>query len=250
MAADYEAIVLRYLLKHGQRLERDAFLGEFPRPKRRGLEIAIASLERRMFVKTARVQGKDLVHLPDERVGDAMRRSSGLGIISDPRCPPIEELIPDQYATPFHIAQGDKPVNDHTSTYAFCRKKKKSAEVSCFVISWQNSVRKILLGDIAVEKSMIAKFLDTIDEKFGRSYFTREQIKTRFPRELVGNNQPTKAAIEYLCHEKYIVRHDATKHPVQFERTGKRRPVMSLAKKDEPAPEYVARDAAAYACYQ
>lgn len=227
MNKTYEATVLGNLLKRGRRLERASFIEGFPEQNRRAVQAAIGRLSRLGFVKSRVVGGKDCIELQPDRATDAMRWASTCGF-SDPSYVSAVEVIPKGYTKPFHIADGEHMVNGHVSKYAFCHNERNRRDVSCFIINSQNSVRRIPLGDICDPNSLIAKFLAAIDRHFGTRRFTREEIKRRFPRELTGNNQNTKAAVEYLCHNAYLVRSDYRRGPSRFERTGKQRPIASL----------------------
>lgn len=146
---------------------------------------------------------------------------------------PIEELIPKGYTVPFYTSKGEHPVHDHVSVYAYCNSVKNASDVSCFVIDSRNRVRRIHLGVLADSSSLVARFLDKIDAEFGRRRFTKEDIKS-FGHKMVGNNQPTKAVVEYLCHKNFLVKSEYSKGPAKFERTGKARPVSTL---DAAAPD-------------
>lgn len=73
---------------------------------------------------------------------------------------------------------------------------------------------------------MISKFLKEIDIRFP-TRFTKEDLKRNLSKEIVGNNQPTKAATELLCIEKYLLRID-TMDGSEFKRTGKPHMIDSL----------------------
>lgn len=222
-----EAMVLGNLLKRGHRLERASFVKEFPERGRRDMEAAIERLARLGFVKRRVVGGKDYVELQPDRVTDAMRWASMLGL-GDSSYKSVEESIPKGFGKPFHVASGEHMVNGHVSRYAFCHSVRNRRDVTCFIINAQNKPRPVHLGDIGDPNSLIAKFLAAIDQHFGDRRFTREAVKRSFPSELTGNNQPTKAAIEYLIHNAYLIRSDYSRGPSMFERTPKRRPVASL----------------------
>lgn len=222
-----EARVLSNLLKRGHRLERASFIKEFPERGRRDMEVAIERLARLGFVRSRVVGGKNCIELRPDRITDAMRWASPLGL-GDSTYMSVEESIPKGYAKPFHVASGEHMVNGHVSRYAFCHSERNRHDVTCFVINAQNSARPIHLGDISDPNSFIAKFLAAIDQHFGDGRFTREAVKRSFPSELTGNNQPTKAAIEYLLHNAYLIRSDYSRGPSRFERTLKQRSVASL----------------------
>lgn len=228
MDRTHEARILSNLLKRGHRLERASFVREFPERGRRDTEAAIGRLARLGFVRRLVVDGRDWFELHPDRVADAMRWASAFGL-SDPSYMAAEEAIPRGYSRPFHVASGEHMVNGHVSRYAFCHSARNKRDVTCFVINAQNIAKPIHLGDVCEPGSFIAKFLAEVDRRFGSRRFTREEVKRSFPGELRGNNQPTKAAIEYLLHNAYLVRSDHSRGPSRFERTPKPRPTASLS---------------------
>lgn len=229
MERTHEARILSNLLKHGHRLECTPFVEGFPQRSRRDIQAAIKRLARLGFVKSRVLGGREYIVLRPDRVQDAMRWASASSS-GDPLYVPEEEVIPRDYAQPFHVARGEHMVNGAVSRYAFCHHNRNRYDVTCFVINAKNSATAIRLGNLDDPNSLIARFLAEIDQHFGTRRFTKEEIKRSFPRELVGNNQPTKAAIEYLCYNDYLLRSDYLKRPSMFERTWKKRPVMSLDK--------------------
>ena len=241
--------VLSNLLRRGGRLARNSFVSEFPAKRQHVIQAAIKSLIRRGFVESVYREGTEYVELLPGRDKDAMRLASMRGL-SDPSYAPIEDMIPRSHAAPYHIARGEHEARGHLSTYALCRNIRDKDDVSCFVIDARGRRRRIHLGDIADSGSLIAQILDKIDDAFGGRRFTREEIKGRLPSKLTGNNQPTKAAIEYLCRANYLIRSDYAKGPSKFERTGKKRPVMSLDKAVAPASLSPREQTISYPCYQ
>ena len=231
MDRSHEALILSNLLKRSRRLARDSFVSEFPAERQHAIQAAIKNLVRRGLVECVYREGVEYMELPESRAKDAMRLASTLGL-SNPSCVPIEEMIPRSHAAPFHIARGEHEARGHLSTYAFCRSVRDEYDVTCYVIDAQGRGRAIRLGNPADSRSFIARFLDKLDAAFGGRRFTREEIKDRLPPKLTGNNQPTKAAVEYLCYDGYLVRSNPPKGPSRFQRTWKKRPVMSLVKSD------------------
>lgn len=223
-----EAEVFSRMLKRGL-LARDSLAGEFPAKRRQAIQGAIESLIRRGFVDRASRGGTEYVELPAGRAEDAMNLAKTLrwGNASHAR---IVELIPRSHMAPFHIAYGEHKAHGNLSAYALCRRVRDRDDVSCYVIDTQGRRRSVRLGSLADSNSLAARFLDGIDDAFGDQRFTREEIKDSLPHKLTGNNQPTKAAIEYLCHTGYLIRSDYAKGPSKFERTEKQRPATSSNK--------------------
>ena len=229
MDRTHEARVLSNLLRRGRRLARDSFVSEFPADRQHAIRVAIENLARRGFVESVYREGTEYMELPECRIKDAMRLVSTLGL-NDPACVPIEEMIPRSHAAPFHISHGEHEARGHISTYALCRNVRDKYDVSCFVIDARGRRRRIHLGNLADSRSLAAKFLDGIDSAFGGRPFTREEIKGNLPSKITGNNQPTKAAVEYLRHDGYLVRLNPCRGLSRFQRTCKKRPIMSLTK--------------------
>lgn len=222
-----EKIVLQNLLKRGYALEQRSFLNEFPNDKRNDVLSAISSLQVLGFVMQDFSQNGIIITLPTSKIQEALREVSSI-YLPDPSQIPIEELIPKKYSAPFHISEGEHLVNGSVSKYVFVSSKKDEYNVTCLVINSSGSVRSIHLGDIHDPLSLISLFLKEIDSLYPKSLFTKEDLKRNLPKELVGNNQPTKAATEYLCYEKYLVKHEYIDEAIKFERTGKIHPYETL----------------------
>ena len=102
-------------------------------------------------------------------------------------------------------------------------------DITCFVINQKEDIHPIHLGSIYDPKSKISQFLKEIDSRYPHSLFTREDLKINLPKKLIQNNQPTKAAVEYLCHSKFLIRNDyVTSRWSKFERTGKKHPITLI----------------------
>lgn len=162
----------------------------------------------------------------------------------------IVKMLPKPYAAPFHVASGEHEARGHLSTYVFCYSVQDKHDVSCFVIDAKGRKRRLHLGNLADSGSIIAQFLDGIDSAFGDRRFTKEEIKGRLSPKLTGNNQPTKAAVEYLCHAKYLIRSDYAKGPSKFERTKKRRPAMQPDKGEARGSTSPRKQTSKYPFYQ
>ena len=124
---------------------------------------------------------------------------------------------------------GEKKIHGKVSRYVFCHTYTDSYDVTCFVINYKGDIHPIHLGSVFDPTSKISTFLKEIDTKFKNVLFTREDLKTNLPRRLIQNNQPTKAAVEYLCHENFLIRYDyISSRWSKFERTGKVHPITLI----------------------
>lgn len=235
------------LLKRGDLLAR-SLVGEFPAKRQQTIQDAIESLIRRGFVDSVRREGAEYIRLPDRRAEDARNLAKAMrwGDASHAR---IVGLIPKSHAAPFHIAYGEYRARGNLSAYVLCYRVRDKHDVTCYVIDAQGRRTSIHLGDLADGESRVAQFLGEIDAAFGDRRFTREEIKGKLPHKLTGNNQPTKAAVVYLCHTGYLIRSDYAKGPSKFERTGKRRPVASSGKDERPSDENTRAQTAHYPFY-
>ena len=189
---------------------------------------AIARLESELLV-TRDYSGESItIILPQNKISEALNIVS-LIKFDDNAYSPIEELIPKKYNAPFLIKEGEKRIHGNVSKYAFCHTYKDPYDVTCFVINHQGSRHPIHLGSVFDPSSKISAFLKEIDARFRNVLFTREDLKTNLPKKLTQNNQPTKAAVEYLCHKKFLIRHDYDSSKwSKFERTGKAHPITSI----------------------
>ena len=218
----YEARILSDLLKRNHRLSAAGYVGEFPGNERQAVRTAIDSIVQRGFARRRRIGGQEHIELVKDMAGDAKKLANTIGT-GDATSASIDKLIPRGYTAPFHTTMGEHRVRGHVSTYAFCYSSENAGDVSCFVVGSQDRVQRIHLGVLADPRSLAARFLGKIDEVFGSRRFAKEEVKG-FGPELVGNNQPTKAAIDYLCHEGFLIKSEYDKGPARFERTGKPRP--------------------------
>ena len=219
-----EVDVFARLLKRGLLMARDSLAGEFPAGRRHAVQAAIDSLIWRGFVdRVRREEEVEYIELPARRAEDAKNLARTLGWNDDSQAR-IVGLVPRSHAAPYHIAYGEHKAHGNLSAYALCRRVRDRDDVTCYVIDTQGRRRSIRLGNLADGGSLAARFLDGIDAAFGSRRFTREEIKGRLPHKLTGNNQPTKAAVEYLSHAGYLIRSEYAKGPAKFERTEKRRP--------------------------
>ena len=223
----YEQIVLENLLKSGYALCQRSFLNTFTSRDRLRVLGAIGSLESKLLVvRDYSVRGI-VIALPTNKIKEAMGLVS-LIKFDDQSCTSIDELIPKKYAPSFLVANGEKKIHGHVSKYVFCHSRKNSHDVTCFVINHKGNVHSIHLGSVLDPASMISEFLKEIDTQFKSKQFTKENLKTSLPKKLIQNNQPTKAAVEYLCHENFLIRYNLLNDWSKFQRTGKPHPVTPL----------------------
>lgn len=236
------------LLKLGRLLARDSLVGEFPAKRQQAIQAAIDSLIQRKYLERVRRGKAEYIKLPAGRAEDAKSLAKRLGW-SDTSHVRIVELIPRTHEAPYHISFGEHESRGHLSAYALCRRMRDECDVTCYVIDVQGRRSSIRLGNPADSKSRVAQFLDRIDAAFGNRRFTRKEIKDKLPHKLTGNNQPTKAAVEYLCNAKYLRRSDYEKGSSMFERTEKRRPGTSPSK-DKRSSESSREETSKYSFYQ
>lgn len=215
----YEARILSDLLRRGGRLNEARYVSEFPKSERPAVRAAIDNLVKKGLVRTRLAGGQGIIEIVKGMEGDAKRIANTIGAVGAAD-ESILGLIPGGYAEPFHISKGGHRVRGHVSTYVYCRSIEDDNDVSCFVVGSQDRVSRIHLGSLADSSSLVSRFLDKIDEAFGTRRFTKEEMKS-FGPDLVGNNQPTKAVVDYLCHEDFLVKSEYEKGPPKFERTDK-----------------------------
>ena len=222
----YEMVILKNLLKSGYALDQKEFLDTISSRDRPHILKAIKRLEAKLLV----VQGcydQNVIMLPRAKIKEALRTVSPFGS-ADHSQTPMEELIPKKYSAPFLIKEGEKKIHGKVSRYAFCRSLKDKHNVTCFVVNHKGTIRAIQLGSVFNPASMISEFLKEIDEKFTTKFFIREDLKMSLSRKLIQNNQPTKAVIEYLCYEKFLIRYDNFNGRSKFQRTGKPHPITPI----------------------
>ena len=223
----HERIVLENLLKSGYALRQRDFLSTFTSRDRPRVLDAIKELESKLLVvRDYSVRGV-VIALPSNKIKEAVGLVS-LIKFDDQSCTSIDELVPKKYGPPFLVAKGEKKIQGHVSKYIFCHSRKNSHDVMCFVINHRGNMHSIHLGSIYDPASMISGFLKEIDTQFKNRQFTKENLKLNLPKKLIQNNQPTKAAIEYLCHKNFLIRQDPPNGWSKFQRTGKLHPITPL----------------------
>ena len=224
----YANLTLEKLLKSNYALNQRTFLDTFTSRDRNYVIDAISRLESDLMITRDYSEDGITIILPNNKKDEALRLVSAIKI-DDILYSPLEELIPKKYSSPFLIKKGEKKIHGQVSTYVFCNTYKDPYDVTCFVINAkQDNVYPIHLGSIFNPISKISLFLKEIDSKFSNVLFTREDLKTRLSKKLIQNNQPTKAVVEYLCHEKFLIRLDYNKTWSKFQRTGKPHPITTI----------------------
>ena len=223
----FEKLILENLLKRGGALEQRSFLNEFPDKHRNDALAAISSLQSLGFIMQDYSDDSIIITLVETRKEDALKEVSEI-YLKDASQIPIEQHLPKHVTKPFHISKGEHLVNNAVSNYVFCSSKKDEEDAFCFIINASGVKRGMHLGNIHDSRSLASKFLSEIDLKFKNVLFTKEDLKRNLPKDLVGNNQPTKAVSEYLCYEKYLIRHNYADGTSKFERTGKPHLIDSL----------------------
>lgn len=224
----FQKLLLQNLLKApGNALNQREFLDTFPERDRNSVIEAISKLQVDGFVMQDYSDGGITITLPASKINDAMR-SITLIKFEDDSYLPVEEMIPKKYSSPFLLKEGEKLIHGKVSTYAFCYNKKDPHDITCFIVNSKGSVHSIHLGSVYDPSSKISMFLKEIDKRYKNVLFTREDLKNNLPKKLIQNNQPTKAAIEYLCYEKFLIRFDYVNDWSKFGRTGKPHPVTTI----------------------
>lgn len=223
-----EKILIRILLKYGYAMKKKKFLGSLP-DKFSLVDAlkAIVNLETLGFIVEHTTENGKIISIPNSRITDAKRQVSALHF-TDSSQTPIEVLVSKKFSKPFYYTKGEHDCYQGVSQYVLCSSKKDKDDISCFVVNTQGKLRRIHLGNIHDPDSMITEALKLIDSNYRDVLFTREMLKNIFPNKIRGNNQNTKAIVEYLCHAKFLVRHDYHSGPSKFERTGKVLPIETL----------------------
>lgn len=188
---------------------------------------AIVNLEVLGYIIEHNTENGKIITLPNSRITDAKRQVSVIKI-DDPTQIPIEELISKKFSKPFYYSKGEHECYQGVSQYVLCSSKKNKDDISCFIVNKQGKIRRIHLGSTHDPDSIIAKAIQLIDSNYKDVPFTREMLKNIFPKEIRGNNQNTKAIVEYLCYAKFLVRYDYHSATTKFERTGKVLPIGTL----------------------
>lgn len=120
---------------------------------------------------------------------------------------PIEESISKGFEIePFLVTHGSHSVKGVVDTYAFHRSKFDS-RIVVYLVSDNRKKSTIHLGSIHQRHSLYRRSLLGIDENFQTKIFTKAMMNQLGPT-IVGNRQPTKALIDIMIHEGYLIKTD------------------------------------------
>lgn len=117
---------------------------------------------------------------------------------------PIEETIPRTFEnTPFLITEGSHRVKGVIDKYAF-HKSKFDSKIVVYLVSDNRKKNTIHLGSIHHRNSLYRRALLAIDTKFSTKVFTKAMMN-QLGTSIVGNRQPTKALIDIMIYEGYVI---------------------------------------------
>ena len=205
-----EKRVLECLLKHQYATELNTFVNTFPVEIRPQILRAVRRLQNLGYISEDITSQGIVIQLVKNKREDALNQVSSI-YIHDPSQDPIEELIPKNYKI-INIKNAEHKQNGGLGQYVLCYNKKDEHKIECFIRNTKGEVRGIPLGSIYDPNSPISNWVKEFDRIFPHVPFTKEDVKNKFPVELRGNNQPTKAAIEYLCLTNFLIRIDDPMH--------------------------------------
>lgn len=215
---NYALTVLRFLFYLG-RVDKDSIrtkhlISCMPVGTTKKTRAAITELLRQGFIeKTA----NDEISIRRERRKDVCKL---MNPESDPvirSMKPIEDIIPKSFAkTPFLITQGSHKVKGIIDKYAFY-KNETTSEIIVYLVSDNQKKSTIRLGALADKNSLYRRALLGIDSTFGTKVFTKAMMN-KLGSSIVGNRQPTKALIDIMIFDGYLISND-TKY---FIRTSKK----------------------------
>ena len=117
---------------------------------------------------------------------------------------PIEDTIPKSFdKTPFLVTEGSHKVKGVTDKYAF-HKNKFDSKIIVYLVSDNQKKSTIRLGALSDRNSLYRRALLGIDSKFGTKVFTKAMMN-QLGSEIVGNRQPTKALIDIMIYDGYLI---------------------------------------------
>jgi len=120
---------------------------------------------------------------------------------------PIEDTIPKSFETePFLVTEGSHRVKGVVDKYAF-HKSKFDSKIVVYLVSDNRKKSTINLGSIHHRNSLYRRALLEIDAKFGTKVFTKAMMN-QLGSSIVGNRQPTKALIDIMIYEGYVIQID------------------------------------------
>lgn len=129
---------------------------------------------------------------------------------------PIEDTIPKSFdKTPFLITEGSHKVKGVIDKYAF-HKNKFDSKIIVYLVSDNQKKSTIRIGSLTDRNSLYRRALLGIDSEFGTTVFTKAMMN-KLGSAIVGNRQPTKALIDIMIFDGYVIPID-DKH---FMRTSK-----------------------------
>ena len=121
---------------------------------------------------------------------------------------PIEETMSNEYEKkPFLITTGGHKVKGVINKYTF-HKSKHNSNIVVYLVSNNQKKSTIQLGSICDRNSLYRKALIGIDSKFGNQSFTKAMMN-QLGSSIVGNRQPTKALIDIMIYEGYLIQTDS-----------------------------------------
>ena len=117
---------------------------------------------------------------------------------------PIEDTIPKSFdKIPFLITEGGHKVKGVIDKYAF-HKNKFDSKIIVYLVSDNQKKNTIRLGSLVDRNSLYRRALLGIDSKFGTKVFTKAMMN-QLGSEIVGNRQPTKALIDIMIYDGYLI---------------------------------------------
>lgn len=132
---------------------------------------------------------------------------------------PIEDTIPKSFEkTPFLVTEGGHKVKGVVDKYAF-HKNRFDSKIIVYLVSDNQKKSTIRLGTLTDRNSLYRRALLRIDSTFGTKVFTKAMMN-QLGSDIVGNRQPTKALIDIMIYDGYVIPID-DKH---FMRTSKEAP--------------------------
>lgn len=132
---------------------------------------------------------------------------------------PIEDTIPKSFdKTPFLVTEGGHKVKGVIDKYAF-HKNRFDSKIIVYLVSDNQKKSTIRLGTLSDRNSLYRRAILGIDSKFGTKVFTKAMMN-QLGSDIVGNRQPTKALIDIMIYDGYLISVD-DKH---FMRTSKEVP--------------------------
>jgi len=241
--------VLGYLLKHQYATNLNEFVKTFPKNLQPAILKAVRRLQNLGYIVESMTSEGVVICLQQDKKKEALERVSSI-YIHDPSQDPIEELIPKNYSILTTIDAEHKQ-NGGYGKYAICYSKKDKHEIRCYVKNTKGELKGIHLGSIYDPDSKISNWVKEIDKIYPHTPFSKEDVKNKFPVDLRGNNQPTKAVMEYLCLINFLIRIDDSKETSKYQRTGKVLPITTLDEillLNETQPAKMCFNGGEYAC--